>query len=168
MLLFSHLSCFRLFVIPWTVARQSPLSSTISQSLFKFMSNESVILSKYLILCCPVLLFLQSFPESGSFPISQLFKSDGQSIGAPASVSVIPINIQGWFPLGLTGLTPCCSRDSQETSPAPHFESISLRCSALFMVQLSHPYMTTWNTIALTRRTFVDKVMPLLFNMLSR
>ena len=104
MLLFSHLNCVRLFVIPWTVARQSPLFSTISQSLFKFMSTESVILSKYLILCCPVLLFLQSFSESESFPISQLFKSDGQSIGAPASASVIPINIQGWFPLGLTGL----------------------------------------------------------------
>ena len=67
------------------------------------MSIESVIISKYLILCCPLLLFLQSFPESGSFPISQLFRSDGQSIGAPASVSVIPINIQGWFPLGWTG-----------------------------------------------------------------
>ena len=67
---------------------------------------------------------LQSFPASGSFPVSQLFKSGGQSIGASASVSVLPKNIQGWFPLGLVWPL-CCSWDSQESSPALQFKSIS-------------------------------------------
>ena len=68
---------------------------------------------------------------------------------------------------GLVGL-PCCPRDSQESSPTPQFKSINSSCSAFFIVQLSHPYMTTGKTIALTRQTFVGKVMSLLFNMLSR
>ena len=93
---------------------------------------------------------LQSFPASGSFPISQLFISGGQSIGVSASASVLPKNIQNWFPLGWTGWIPCSPRDSQESSPTPQFKSIN--SSALsFMVQLSHPYMTTGKTIALTR-----------------
>ena len=62
---------------------------------------------------------------SGSFPMSQLFTSGGQSIGASASASVLPMNIPGWYPLGLTGLIPCSPRDSQESSPTPHFESIN-------------------------------------------
>ena len=65
---------------------------------------------------------LQSFPASGSFPTSQPFVSGGQSIGASASASVLPVNIQGWFPLGLTGLFGC-PRYSQESSPTPQFES---------------------------------------------
>ena len=110
---------------------------------------------------------LQSFPASGSFPISQLFISGGQSIGASASASVLPKNIQNWFPLGWTGWIPCSPRDSQESSPTPQFKSIN--SSALsFMVQLSHPYMTTGKTIALTRWTLYGKVMSLLLNMLSR
>ena len=63
----------------------------------------------------------QSFPTSGSFLMSQLFASGGQSIGASASASVLPMNSQSWFPLG----SPCCLRDSQESSPAPQFESIN-------------------------------------------
>ena len=66
-----------------------------------------------------------SFPSSGSFPKSQLFVSGGQSIGASASASVLPMNIQGWFPLGWLVWSPCCPRDSQESSPAPQFKSIS-------------------------------------------
>ena len=68
------------------------------------MSIESVMLSNYLILCSPLLLLPSIFPASGSFPMSQFFISGGQKIGASASVSVIPMNIQSWFPLGLTGL----------------------------------------------------------------
>ena len=68
---------------------------------------------------------------------------------------------------GLVG-SPCSPRDSQESSPTPQFKSINSLCSVFFIVQLSHPYMTTGKTIALTRRTFVGKVMSLLFNMLSR
>ena len=103
---------------------------------------------------------LQSFPASGSFPMSWLFASGGQSIRASASASVLPMNIQGWFLLGLTG----CPRVK---SLLQHHNSF-LRCSAFFVVQLSHPYMTTGKNTALTRHTFVGKVMSLLLNMLSR
>ena len=68
---------------------------------------------------------LQSFPSSGSFPVSQLFSSDGQSIGTSASASVFTKNIQSWFPSGLTGLISCCPRDSQESSSPPQFENIN-------------------------------------------
>ena len=75
----------------------------------------------------------QSLPASGSFPISQLFASGGQSIGASASASVLPVNIQGGFPLGWTGLIFCSPRNSQASSPAPQFESInSLALSLLY------------------------------------
>ena len=105
-----------------------------------------------------------SFPSSPTFSLSQhqgLFQgvtAGGQSIGASASASVLPVNNQNWFPLWLTVWSPCCPRDSQESSPTPQFRSIILQCSAFFMVQLSHPYLTTGKTIALTRWTFVGKV----------
>ena len=67
------------------------------------MSIQSVMLFNDLILCCPFSFCLQSFPASGSFPVSLIFVSDGQSVGASTSASVLPINIQGWFLLGLTG-----------------------------------------------------------------
>ena len=69
---------------------------------------------------------LQYFPASGSFPMNQLFASGGQSIGASASASVLPMNIQGWFPLGLTGLTSLQSKDSQESSPSPQFKKMRM------------------------------------------
>ena len=111
---------------------------------------------------------LQSFPASGSFQMSQLFASGGQSIRVSASASVLPMNIQDSFPLVWTGGSPCSPRDSQESSPTPQFRASILQCSAFFIIQLSHPYMTIGKTIALTRLTFVGKVMSLLFNMLSR
>ena len=83
-------------------ACQTPLSFTISHSLRRFMSIESVMPSSHLILC-HLLLLPSIFPASGSFPVSGLFASGGQSIGA--SASVLPMNIQGWFPLGLTSLS---------------------------------------------------------------
>ena len=92
-----------LFVTPWTVAHQAPLSSTISQSLLRFVSIESVMPFNHLILCCPFPFFCQSFPASGSFPMSWLFTSGGQSTGASASASVLAMNIQGWLPFRLTG-----------------------------------------------------------------
>ena len=106
---------------------------------------------------------LQSFPASRSFQMSQLFTSGGQSIGVSASASVLPMNIQDWLVW-----SPCGPQDSQESSPTPQFKNINSWRSAFFIVQLSHPYMTTGKTIALTRGTFVGKVMSLLFNMLSR
>ena len=84
----------RLFVTPWTAARQASLSITNSQSLLKLRSIESVMPSSHLILCCPISSCLQSFPASGSFPVSQFFASGGQSIGTSASASVLPMNIQ--------------------------------------------------------------------------
>ena len=92
-----------LFARPWTAARQASLSITNSQRLLKLMSIESVMPSKHLILCHPFPSSLQSFPASGSFPVSQIFASGGQSIGVSASASVLPMNIEDWFPLGWTG-----------------------------------------------------------------
>ena len=132
------------------------------------MSIESVMPSKHLVLCHPLSSCLLSFPASGYFPVSHFFESGGQSIGASGSSSVLPINIQEWFPLGLIGLVSCSPRNSQESSPTPQFKSIILLRSAFFTVQLLHSYMTTGKTIALTRQTFVGKVMSLLLNMLSR
>ena len=89
------LSRIQLFATLWTAAPQALLSSTISQSLLRFMSIGLVMLSKLLIICCLFLLLLQSFPASGSFPMSQFFESGGQSIRISASASVLPMNIEG-------------------------------------------------------------------------
>jgi len=111
----------------------------------------------------------QSFPASGSFQMSQFFPSGGQSIGVLASISVLPMNIQNWFLLGWTGWISLqskgLSRVFYNTTLQKHHTSVS---EVFFTVQLSHPYMTTGKTIALTRRTFVGKIISLLFNMLSR
>ena len=87
---------------PWTVAYQAPLSSAISWTLLQSMSIDSVILSNHLILCCSLLLLPLVFPSIRVFPMSRLFTSDDQSIGA--SIIVLTVNIQGWFPLGLITL----------------------------------------------------------------
>ena len=137
-----------------------PLSITISQSLLKLMSIESVMPSNHLILCHPLLLLPSIFPSIRVF--SWFFESGDQSIGVSASASVLPMNIQDWFPLGWTGWLSLLSKGLQHHSSKASIH----RCSAFFTVQLSHPYMTTGKTIALTRRTFVGKVMSLLFNML--
>ena len=115
---------------------------------------------------------LQSFPASGSFPMSQFFASGGWSIGVSNSASVLPMNIQDWFPLGWTGWISLQSKElsrvfSNTTVQNSWRISSILWHSAFFIVQLSHPYMTTGKTIALTRWTFVGKGMSLLFNMVS-
>ncbi|CAN0560594.1 unnamed protein product [Rangifer tarandus platyrhynchus] len=89
------LSCVQpFFVTPWTLAHQASLSFTISRSLLKLMSIESVMPSNRLVLLSPFSSCLQSFPTSGFFPVSQVFASSGQCIGASASASVLPMNIQ--------------------------------------------------------------------------
>ena len=109
----------------------------------------------------------QSLPASGSFPMSQLFTWGGQSIGVSASASVLPMNTQDWSPLGWTGWISLQSKGLSRVFSQQHSSKAStLQCSAFFTVQLSHPYMTTGKTIALTRWTSVGKVMSLLFNML--
>ena len=94
LLLFSR-SVVSIFATPWTAAHQASLSFTISQSLLKLISIESVMQSSQFIFYDPLLRLPQTFPASGSFPVSQLFASGGQSIGASASASVLPMNIQG-------------------------------------------------------------------------
>ena len=90
-----------LLATPWTAARQASLSITNLQSLLKLISIESVMPSNHLILCCPLLLLPSIFFSIRSFPVNQFFVSGGQSIGTSASASVLPMNIQDWFPLGL-------------------------------------------------------------------
>ena len=111
----------------------------------------------------PFSFCLQSFPASGCFPMSQFFASGGQSIGV--SASVLPMNIQDWFPLGWTGWISLQSKGHSR-----FFSNTTVQKHQFFVyvVQLSHLYMTTGKTIALTRQTFVSKVMSKLFNMLSR
>ena len=90
-----------LFETPWNAACQASLSFTIPQSLFKLMSFDLVMPTNHLILCHPLLHLPFIFPSIRIFPVSWLFASGGQRIGASASASVLPMNIQGWFPLGL-------------------------------------------------------------------
>ena len=123
---------------------------TISSSVVSFSS-------------CP-----QSFPASGSFPVSQLFASGGQSIGVSASTSVLPMNTQDWSPLGWTGWISLQSKGLSRVFSNTTVKKHQFFGTQLSSVQLSHPYMTTGKTIALTRWTFVGKVMSLLFDMLSR
>ena len=158
-----------LFATPWTAACQVSLSITNSWSLFRLMSKESVMPSNHLILCHPLFLPPQPFPASGSWQMSQLFASGGQSIGVSASTSVLPMNIQDWFPLGWAGWISLKFKGLSRVFSNTTVQKPSvLRCSAFFIGQHSHPYMTTGKTIALTRWTFVGKVMSLLFNKLSR
>ena len=161
----------QLFVTPWTAARQASLSVTNSQSY-----SNSCPLSRW---CHPTISSsvislsscLQSFPASGSFQMKRLFfASGGQSIGVSASTSVLPKNIQELFPLGLTGLIFLLSKGLSRIFSSSTVQKYhnSLVLSLPYGPELPHPYMTTGKTIALTRWTFVGKLMSLLFNMLSR
>ena len=144
-------------------ACQASLSFTISWSLLKLMSSSQWFHSTISSSLTHFSPWLQSFPASGSFPMSQFFASGAQSIGVSASASVLPMNIQDWFPLVSTGWISFLKSLLQHHSSK---KSI-LQCLAFFKVQLSHPYITTGKSIALTRWTFVGKVMSLLFNTLS-
>ena len=99
---------------------------------------------------------LKYFPASGSFPRSQFFTSGGWNNGVSASASVLPMNIQDWLPLGLTGWISLQSKGLSRVFSSTTVQI--LRCSACFIVQFSHPYMTTVKMIVLTRQTFVGKV----------
>ena len=133
------------------------------------MSIESVMPSNHLILCHPLLLLPSIFPTSRSFLTSQLFASGGQSIGASASASVLPMNIQGWFPLRLTGLISLLSKGLLKSLLQHHnSKALILQCSAFFMVQLSYPYMTTEKNHSFDYMDLCWQSMSLLFNMLSR
>ena len=112
---------------------------------------------------------LHSLPASESFPMSQLFAWGSQSTGVSASASVLPMNTQDWSPLGWTGWIPLQSKGLSRVFANTIVQKHQFFWhSTFFAVQLSHPYMTTGKTIVLTRRTFVGKVVSLLFNRLSR
>ena len=130
------------FVTPWTVTHQASLSFTVSQSLLKLMSIELMMPSKHLILCNPFSSCSQSFPASGPFPKSQLFISGGQNIGASALAPVLPMNIQGWFPLGLTGLISLLSKGLSRV-----FSNTTVRKQQFFSTQpslWSNSHIHTW------------------------
>ena len=110
---------------PMAAAHQAFLSFTICRSLLKLTAIELVMLSNHLILCHPFSSCLQSFPASGPFLMSRLFPSGGQSIGASASASVLPMNIHDWFLLGLTGLISLQSKGIK----VKHFWGVSLYCN---------------------------------------
>ena len=119
------LSRVRLFATHRIAARQASLSITHSQILLRLISIESVMPPNHHILCFPLLLSPSIFHSISILSHSQLFASHGQSIGVSASTSVLPMNIQDWFPLGCTSWSPCSPRDSQESSPTPQFKSIN-------------------------------------------
>ena len=153
---------------PWTVAHRAALS-TVSQSLLRFMSIESVMPSNHLILCRPLLLLPSNFPSirvfSNESPLCiswPKYYSISFSISPSSEYSgLISFSIDWFDILAVQGtLKSVLQHHSSKASMLQH--------SAFLMVQLSHPYMTTGKTIALTRWTFVGKVMSLLFNMLSR
>ena len=122
------------FVTSWTAAHQASLSFN-SLSLLKLMSIESVMPFSHLILYCPLLLLLQSFPVSGSFPVNQFFVSGDQSIGVSASASVFPMNIQGRSPLGWTGWISLQSKGLKSLLQHHSSKVSILQCSAFFIVQ---------------------------------
>ena len=109
---------------PTDCSMPGSLSITTSRSLLKLMSIELVMPSNLLILCHP-LIMPSIFSSSRTNPVSQFFTSGGQRVGVSASGSVLPMNIQNWFPLGLTGWSPYSPRDSQETSPTSQFKTIN-------------------------------------------
>ena len=131
-----------LFATPWTVARQASQSITKSQSLLKLMSIEMVTPSNWFILCFPFLLLPQSFLASRSFQMSQFFPSGGQIIGISASASVLPKNIQDWFPLRWTGWIPLQSKGLSRV-----FSNTTVQKHQFFSAQLSsqsNSHIHTW------------------------
>ena len=154
---------------PWTTACQASLCITNSQSLLKLMSIEPVMPSNHLILCYPLLLRPSIFPR-----ITVFLNKSVLHIGWPKywsfSFSISPSNdYSGLISFRMDWLDHLAVQGTLRSLLQQNSSKASiLRCSAFFIVQLSHPYMTTGKTIALTRWTFVGNVMSLLFNMLSR
>ena len=142
----------------------SPTPRACSNSCPSSRWYHSITSSSVPFFSCP-----QYFPASGSFPVSRLFSSGGQSIGASASASVLSMNIQDGFPLGLTGFYFLAVQGTLKSLLQHHSsKALILQHSAFFIVQLSHPYVTTGKIIALIIWTFVGRMMSMLFNMLSR
>ena len=156
----------QLFGTPWTATCQASLPITNAQSLLKLMSIECVMPSNHFVLCHPLLLLPSIILSISVFSIIQFFTSGGQSIGVSASASVLPMNIQGWFPLVLTLLAVWGTLQSLLQHHSSKASIIQRSFTFLYSPTLT--YMTTGKTIALTRQTFVKKVTSLLFSILSR
>ena len=163
------LSHVELFATPWTTAHQASLSITNSQSLTKLTSIESMMPSNHLILCHPLLLLPSIFPSIRVFS-SELTLRIGWPKYWSISCNISPSNkYPGLICFSVDWLDLLAVQGTLKSLLQHHSSKSSILWpSAFVIVQLSHPYMTTGKTIALTRCTFVDKVMSLLFNMLSR
>ena len=163
------LICVQLFVTPWTIACQASLSITKSWSLLKLMFIELVMPSNHLILCLPLLHLPSIFPSIRVFSNESILRikwpkywSFSFSLSPSKKYSgLISFRIDWLDLLAVQGTLKSLLQHHSSKAPI-------LQCSAFFIVQLSHPYMTTGKTIALAKWTFVGKVMSLLFNMLSR
>ena len=162
------LSFVQLFVTPWTAARQASLSITNSWTLLKLTPIELVTPSSHLI-CCPLLLLPSIFPSIRVFSNESVLHIRWPKYWS-FSFSISPSNEHpGLISFMKDWLDLLAVQGTLKSLLQHHSSKASiLRCSAFFIVQVSHPYMSTGKTIALTRRTFVGKVMCLLFNMLSR
>ena len=167
--LVQSLSRIRFFATSWTTARLTSLSITNSWSLPKLMSMESVIPSNHLILCCPLLLLPSIFHSIRVFSNESALRIRWPKCWS-FSFNISPSNEHpGLISFRMDWLDLLAIQETLKSLPQHHSSTASiLWCSAFFILQLSHLYMTTGKTIALTRQTFVDKVMSLLFNMLSR
>ena len=162
---FSHV---RLFVTPWTAARQASLSITNSQSLLKLMSTELVMPSNHFILCRPLLLLPSTFPSIRVFSKESVLRTRWPKYWS-FSFSISPSNeYSRLISLRIDWLDLLAVQGTLKSLLQHHSSKAwILQHSAFFIVQLSHPYMTTRKTIVLTIQTFVGKVMSVLFNMLS-
>ena len=163
------LSHGQLFATPWTAACQASLSSTISWSWLKFMSIELVMLSNHLILCCPLLFLPSIFPSIRFFSNEPALRMRWPKYWS-FSFSISPSKEHpGLISFRMDWVDLLAVQGTLKILLQHHSSKTSiLRHSAFFTVQLSHPYMTTGKTIALTRRTFVGKVMSLLFSTITR
>jgi len=163
------LSRVQLFVTPWNEADQVSLFITNSLSLLKLMSTELVMPSNHLILCCPLLLLPSIFPSIRVFSNESVLHIRWPKYWS-FSFSISPSNeYSGLISFRMDWLDLIGVQGTLKSLLQHHSSNASVfQCSAFFIVQLSHPHMTNRKTIALTRQTFVGKVMSLLFNMLSR
>ena len=163
------LSRVRLFATPWTAAHQASLSIIKSWSLLKLMSIELVMPSNHLILCCPLLLPPSIFPSIRVFSDESVLRIRWPKYWS-FSFSISPANeYSGLISLRMDWLDLLAVQGTLKSLLQHHSSKASILWHwAFFIVQFSHPYMTTGKTMALTRQTFVSKVMSLLFIMLSR
>ena len=177
------LSCVRLFGTPWTATPGLPAHRQLPE-ITQLTSIKWVMPSKHLILCYPLLLLPSIFPSIRVFSNESVIESGGQSIGVSASASVKLIHshsmndplihsssseYSGLIFFRMDWLELLVVQETLKSLRQHHSSKASIfQCSAFFIVQLSHPYMTSGKTIVLTRWTFVGQVMSLLLNMLSR